>query len=244
MIVDAHHHLWRADRGDYAWMSPSVPILNRNYLPDDLAPILQRAGVDRTVVVQAAQTEAETAFLLELAAKTDFVAGVVGWLDFEDPDFPHRLEPLMRQPKFVGLRPMLQDIEDDAYILRPQVLENLRHVASLDLPFDILTFPRHLPHVLKALDLVPDLRAVLDHISKPPIAEGSMAGWAQDIFRLAGQSKVSCKLSGMVTEARHDAWKPVDLQPFVQVVFDAFGEDRVMFGSDWPVCLRAASRWP
>ena len=241
MIVDSHHHFWRVDRGDYHWMSPAVGVLHRDYLPDELRPIIRRAGVDATVVVQAAQTEAETDFLLTLADESDFVLGVVGWLDFEDREFPRKLEALMRRPKLVGLRPMLQDIEDDAYILRPAVLENLRRVASLDLPFDFLTYPRHLPHVLRALDKTPNLRAVVDHVSKPPIAEGKMEGWAQDIARLARHDRVWCKLSGMVTEANHQSWRPADLRPFVQHVFDSFGADRVMFGSDWPVCLLAAS---
>lgn len=241
MIVDAHHHLWRADRGDYHWMSPSVPVLNRDYLPADLVPVLRRAGVDRTVLVQAAQTEAETDFLLDLASETDFIAGVVGWLDFDDRDLPRKLEQLMRRPKFSGLRPMLQDVEDDDYILRPQVLGNLRHLASLDLPFDLLIFPRHLRHVIKALDQTPGLRAVIDHASKPPIADGSMAGWAEGMAKLAGRRNVWCKLSGLVTEADLDTWSPADLQPFVQHVFASFGEDRVMFGSDWRVCLCAAS---
>jgi len=241
MIVDSHHHFWRVDRGDYHWMSPAVGVLHRDYLPDQLRPIIRRAGVDATVVVQAAQTEAETDFLLTLAHESDFVLGVVGWLDFEDREFPRKLEALMRRPKLVGLRPMLQDLQDDAYILRPAVLENLRRVASLDLPFDFLTYPRHLPHVLRALDKTPNLRAVVDHVSKPPIAEGKMEGWAQDIARLARHDKVWCKLSGMVTEANHQSWRPADLRPFVQHVFDSFGADRVMFGSDWPVCLLAAS---
>jgi L-fuconolactonase len=218
-----------------------VGVLHRDYLPDEFRPIIRRAGVDATVVVQAAQTEAETDFLLTLAHESDFVLGVVGWLDFEDREFPRKLEALMRRPKFVGLRPMLQDLQDDAYILRPAVLENLRRVASLDLPFDFLTYPRHLPHVLRALDKTPNLRAVVDHVSKPPIAEGKMEGWAQDMARLARHDKVWCKLSGMVTEANHQSWRPADLRPFVQHVFDSFGAERVMFGSDWPVCLLAAS---
>jgi L-fuconolactonase len=143
MIVDSHHHFWRVDRGDYHWMSPSVGVLRHDYLPDDLPA---------------------------LADECDFVLGVVGWLDFEDREFPRKLEALMRRPKFVGLRPMLQDIQDDAYIIRPAVLENLRRVASLDLAFDFLTYPRHLPHVLRALDKAPNLRAVVDHASKPHIA--------------------------------------------------------------------------
>jgi L-fuconolactonase len=191
--------------------------------------------------VQAAQTEAETDFLLDLAAESDFVSGVVGWLDFEDERFGSKLEQLLRRPKFVGLRPMLQDHADDAYILRPRVMENLRRVEALDLPFDILTYPRHLPHVLAALEQLPRLRAVVDHISKPPIAIGRVGGWAEDMAAIASHQNVCCKLSGMVTEAHQADWKPADLAPFVGHVVAVFGEDRVMFGSDWPVCLLAAS---
>lgn len=241
MIVDAHHHLWQVGRGDYDWMSPDVPVLARDYLAEDLRPVLRRAGVDRTVLVQAAQTEAETDFLLLQAAQADFVAGVVGWLDFEDAAFPAKLEALMRRPKFVGLRPMLQDHADDGYVLRPAVLANLRHLAASGAAFDILTFPRHLPFVLRMLDAVPDLRAVVDHLSKPPVASGRLEGWARDMARIAAHPGVSCKVSGLVTEARHQDWAPGDLAPYVRHVLDVFGADRLMFGSDWPVCLLAAS---
>jgi L-fuconolactonase len=240
MIVDSHHHFWRVARGDYHWM-PEAGILRHDYLPDDLRPVLRRAGVDRTVLVQAAQTEEETAFLLDLAERTDFVAGVVGWLDFEDDRFAEKLDALQRRPKFVGLRPMLQDIADDAYILRPKVMANLRHIEAMDLPFDILTFPRHLPCLLRALDQLPRLRGVVDHISKPPIAAGRLSEWAENMQAVAAHSNIGCKLSGMVTEADMANWKPAGLAPFVRHVFTAFGEDRVMFGSDWPVCLQAAS---
>ncbi|QRI66483.1 amidohydrolase family protein (plasmid) [Shinella sp. PSBB067] len=241
MIVDAHHHLWQVGRGDYDWMSPDVPVLARDYLAEDLRPVLRRAGVDRTVLVQAAQTEAETDFLLLLAAQADFVAGVVGWLDFEDAAFPAKLEALMRRPKFVGLRPMLQDHADDGYVLRPAVLANLRHLAAAGAAFDILTLPRHLPFVLRMLDAVPDLRAVVDHLSKPPVASGRLEGWAGDMALIAAHPGVFCKVSGLVTEARHQDWAPGDLAPYVRHVLDVFGADRLMFGSDWPVCLLAAS---
>jgi len=240
MIVDSHHHFWRVARGDYHWM-PESGTLRRDYLADDLRPILRRAGVDRTVLVQAAETEAETDFLLDLAERTDFVAGVVGWLDFEDDRFAEKLEALRRRPKFVGIRPMLQDIADNAYILRPTVMANLRHVEALDLPFDILTFPRHLPYLLEALEQLPRLRGVVDHLSKPPIASGKLDGWAADIQAVAAHGNISCKLSGMVTEADMAGWAPRDLDPFVRHILTSFGEDRVMFGSDWPVCLQAAS---
>lgn len=222
-------------------MSPDVPVLARDYLAEDLRPILRRAGVDRTVVVQAAQTEAETDFLLTLAGEADFIAGVVGWLDFEDAAFATKLDALMRREKFVGLRPMLQDLPDDDYLLRPAVLANLRYLADAGIAFDILTFPRHLPTVLRMLDAVPDLRAVVDHLSKPPVASGELQGWAEDIARVATHPNVFCKVSGLVTEARHATWSPGDLAPYIRHVLNVFGADRLMFGSDWPVCLLAAS---
>ena len=241
-IIDAHHHFWRVSRGDYHWMSPqSGEPLYRDYLPADIAPLLRRAGVDRTVLVQAAATEAETAFLLDLAEETDFVAGVVGWLDMEDHGFEAKLDALMQRPKFVGLRPMLQDLEDDAYILRPGVLENLKAVARRGVAFDFLTRPRHLVHVEAALEVVPGLNAVIDHISKPAISAGAFDSWANDIARVAAFPNVFCKLSGMITEADPDGWRPCDLEPYVEHVLAVFGADRLMFGSDWPVCLLAGS---
>lgn len=240
MILDSHHHFWRVARGDYHWM-PASGVLRNDYFPEDLSPLLRRTGVDKTIVVQAAQTEAETDFLFELANRTDYVAGVVAWLDFEDPHFAEKLDRSMRRPKFAGLRPMLQDNIDDAYILRPGVMANLRHLESLDVPFDILSFPRHLPYIITALDQLPKLRAVIDHISKPPILESKLEGWADHMTAIAAHDNIRCKLSGMVTEADHLHWKPGDLDPFVHHILNAFGTDRIMFGSDWPVCLQAAS---
>jgi len=241
-VIDAHHHLWRIARGDYSWMPADMgEPLYRDYLPSDLAPLLRRAGVDKTIVVQAADSEAETEFLLELAGTTEFIAGVVGWLDMEDPAFETKLDALVHRPKFVGLRPMLQDLSDDAYILRPKVLASLAAIAERGVVFDFLTFPRHLRHVAKSLSSVPSLKAVIDHLSKPPIATGSLDGWAEDLKRVAEFPNVSCKVSGMITEARHDAWAPGDLAPYIDHVLSTFGPARMMFGSDWPVCLLAGS---
>ena len=240
MRIDSHQHFWKASRGDYHWMSPSVPVLCRDYTPDDLRPALVEARIDKTVLVQAAQTTAETDFLLELAASCDFVAGVVGWLDMESPDFPRRFEQYRANSKFVGLRPMLQDIADDAWILRPVVLESLKRVAEAEFPFEFLTYTRHLPHVLKALQFVPGLRAVIDHISKPDIKAQKMEPWKTLLGDVARHQNVYCKLSGMVTEADQQNWTVEDLRPYVQHVTDCFGSDRVMFGSDWPVCRLAA----
>jgi len=240
VIIDAHHHFWKISRGDYHWMTPAMPLLARDYLVDDLQPHLRKSGVARTVLVQAAATEAESDFLLDLASHTDFVAGVTGWLDLADSRFPQRLAHYRRHPKFVAVRPMLQDMNDDAWILRPEVLRNLRYVAELKFPFEFLTFPRHLPHVLRALEEAPGLHAVIDHLSKPPIASGALEPWATLMKRVADFPEVYCKLSGMVTEADHARWSPDSLAPYVDHVVDVFGADRLLFGSDWPVCRLAA----
>ena len=240
MILDCHLHLWKADRGDYHWMTPALPILARDYLVEDLRPCLRKAGVDRAILVQAAQTGAETDFLLRLATDTDFIAGVTGWLDLADPDFASHLAKHCRRPKFVAIRSMLQDLAEDDWILRPAVLANLKHLADVRFPFEFLTFPRHLPYVLIALEKTPELHAVMDHLSKPPIATGVLEPWASLMARVAVFPNVLCKLSGMVTEDNHATWSPWSLKPYVDHIVGVFGVDRVMFGSDWPVCRLAA----
>lgn len=239
-ILDTHHHLWKPDRGDYGWMSPDNQTLYRDYMPDDLAPLLRQAGVSKTILVQAADTEAETEFLLDIAESCDFVAGVCGWLDMDSDAFPARLARFMANPYFKSFRPMLQDIDDPAWITRPRVLKNLAHVAEMGCAFEVLTKPPQLPHAIEAIRQTPGLRAVINHISKPEIAAGRMEPWASQMAELRDFPDIYCKLSGMVTEADHATWTPADLHPYVAHVLDVFGEDRVMFGSDWPVALLAA----
>jgi L-fuconolactonase len=241
MRLDSHQHFWKVSRADYYWMSPQVPVLYRDYFPEDLKPSLIEHHIDKTILVQAAPTVAETDFLLELAERTDFVAGVVGWLDMEAADFPDQLAKYCAIPKFVGIRSLLEDLPDDAYILKPPVLASLKAVAEHGLPFDFLTYVRHLPYVLKALEKVPNLRAVVDHISKPEIRLKKMEPWKSLIREVAQHKNVYCKLSGMITEADHKNWIPDDLRPYVEHVVGCFGLERVMFGSDWPVCLLAGS---
>ncbi len=241
MRIDSHQHYWKVGRGDYHWMASAAPVLHRDYLPSDLLPALLRHGIQKTILVQAAQTVAETDFLLKLAAEDDRVAGVVGWLDMEAADFPAQFDRYRKNPKFIALRPMLQDIPDDRWILRPNVLSALKEVAAADFPFDFLTYPRHLPFVLQVLDAVPHLRAVIDHISKPDIRSGQLDPWRSLISSIARHANVYCKLSGMITEADHRSWSPHDLLPYVNHVIECFGFERVMFGSDWPVCLCAGS---
>jgi L-fuconolactonase len=240
MIIDAHHHFWAPERGDYHWMSDDVPVLAQPYGPNDLKPHLRKAGVVGTVLVQAAQTVAETDYLLDIAVRTDFVLGVVGWLDMEADDFAALLDRYHANPFFIGLRPMLQDLDDDEWILRPKVLNALKVVADRDVAFEFLTFPRHLHHAAKACAQVPELRALVDHVSKPPIATGDLDPWRDDMQAMANIPGMMCKLSGMVTEAEHAKWRPADLAPYVDHVWNVFGADRLMFGSDWPVCRLAA----
>lgn len=241
MRVDGHQHFWKADRGDYHWMGPAVPALCRDYLPSDLLPSLGKHKIDRTVLVQAAQTVAETDFLLDLADHHSFIAGVVGWLDLDSPDFSGQFERYRQNPKFIGLRPMLQDLSDDAWIVRPQVLRSLQIIADADFPFEFLTYTRHLPYVLQALEKLSALRAVIDHISKPEIRNHTLEPWKQLIAQTALHKNVYCKLSGMITEADHEHWTSEELRPYTDHVLDCFGWDRVIYGSDWPVCTLAGN---
>ena len=244
MKIDAHQHFWSTMRpNDYGFLTPAAGVLYREYLPEDLKPHLETAGVDYTILVQAAETETETRWLLNLAEKADFVAGVVGWVDFDtDPRmFRERFNALREHPKLVGVRPMLQDLPDDRFIVRPRVLENLKTVAALDFPFDILIYPRHLPYVYELLQKVPRLRAVIDLIAKPQIRNHKIASWRFWMQKISEFPNVWCKLSGMVTEADHRNWKQQDFVPYVETIVSAFGSERLLYGSDWPVCLQAAT---
>jgi L-fuconolactonase len=241
MRIDSHQHFWKAARGDYHWMSPKVSVLNCDYLPEDLKPSLVKNQIDKTILVQAAQTKAETDFLLDLAIKNDFIAGVIGWLDMDSPNFAAELELYSKKPKFLGIRPMLQDLPDDDWILRPRVMDSLKEVAARDIPFEFLTYPRHLPHVLKVLEAIPNLRGLVDHVSKPEIKNRKLEPWQSLMSEVAKHPNIYCKLSGMTTEADHKSWTAEDLRPYVEHVLECFGFERVMFGSDWPVCLLAGS---
>ncbi|HEX3920257.1 MAG TPA: amidohydrolase family protein, partial [Caulobacteraceae bacterium] len=226
MRVDAHQHFWRPSRGDYGWLTAEAhPDICRDFGPDDLAPLLRRAQVDATVLVQAAPAAAETDFLLEIARTTPFVAGVVGWADLEAADAPDRIAAMAEEAKLVGLRPMLQDLDDDAWILRPEVQPALDAIEAADLRFDALVKPRHLPHLARLLARRPRLRVVIDHGAKPDIAGGGLADWTGAIRGLAVDTDAMCKLSGLVTEAA-PKWCATDLRPYVDVLLDAFGPAR------------------
>ncbi len=241
-VIDAHHHYWQPARGDYTWMPMDNPVLARPYDPSHLTPALESCGIDRTVLVQAAATVNETEYMLGLADAAPHVAGVVGWVDFEDVSDRDSLARLAHHPKFVGVRPMIQDIADVEWMLRADIDWAYRAVVAEGLAFDALGFPRHLENFLVLLRRHPDMRVVIDHCMKPQIVDHSpetFDHWARGMSRLARETGAFCKLSGLVTEARED-WTFDDLRPYVDHVLCEFGAERVMWGSDWPVCrLRA-----
>jgi L-fuconolactonase len=234
MKIDAHQHFWTLSRGDYGWLTADLPAIFRDFTPADLAPLLAGAGVGRTVLVQAAPSQAETGFLLGLAEQTPFVAGVVGWTDLEAPDAAHRIAALAARPKLVGLRPMVQDLADDDWLLRDDIAPAIEQTAEEGLAFDALIKPRHLPVLRRFVERYPRLDIVIDHAAKPDIKGGGLKPWARDIQRMARETRVVCKLSGLAAEAA-PGWSAADLRPYVETLVEAFGADRLMWGSDWPV---------
>ena len=240
MRVDAHQHFWDIGRFRYPWMTDDSP-LRRNYLPEHLAPVLQRNRFDATVVVQANVTADETRWLLELACAHEFIAGVVGWADLGDPGLGKLLDEYQNHPKFKGIRHLVHDEPDVNWLMREEVLGGLKELARRGIPYDLLLRPPHLKLVPRVADRVPDLRMVIDHIAKPPIATHAMEGWAEDMESASQLPQVFCKLSGMITEANWTSWKADHIRPYVAHTMRLFGPKRLMFGSDWPVCTLAGT---
>lgn len=238
--IDAHQHFWSLARGDYGWLTPELETLYRDFLPDDLAPVLDSQRITATVLVQAAPTVAETRFMLSLADTHSFIKGVVGWVDFEQPDAAQQISELAKHPALVGLRPMIQDIADPDWMLQPDLTPAFQALIAQGLTFDALTLPAHLPNLIRLLGRHPDMRVVINHGSKPLIRDGLMAPWADHMAALARNTQAYCKLSGLVTEANAD-WSTEDLKPYVDHLLNTFGPDRLIWGSDWPVCLLASS---
>lgn len=241
MKIDAHQHYWDLDHAFIDWPTPDLEKIYRNFSPDDLQVHLHAHQIDYSVVVQTAPNIEETHHLLKLADKHDSIAGVVGWVDLASPDMSEQFAKFRQHPKFVGIRPMLQSLPEDDWILKPEVKKNLEILVEEDFPIDILIYPRHLPYIVELLKEFPTLRAVIDHCAKPHIKEREFDEWAKWMEQVAAYDSVMCKLSGIVTEADHHQWNISDFTPYIHHVIDCFGARRIMYGSDWPVCLLAAS---
>ena len=243
MRVDAHQHFWRLDDRDGAWPPASLTAIYRDFLPPDLTGALARHAIGQTVLVQSLPTEADTHFMLSLADQNSFIGAVVGWTDLKASDAPQRIAALAAHPTLRGLRPMLQEL-DDNWIADPALAPAVQAMCAHQLTLDALVLPRQLPALLVFAERFPELPIVIDHGAKPLIAAGDIEPWRADMLRLAALPQVYCKVSGLVTEARAD-WNIDHLRPYVDTIVDAFGAQRVMWGSDWPVLDLAADydRW-
>ncbi|HEV8696099.1 MAG TPA: amidohydrolase family protein [Candidatus Limnocylindrales bacterium] len=244
MTVDAHHHFWDPARADYPWLTEELAAIRRAFTPDDLAPLIAAAGVEATVLVQTRSSLDETHDFLATAAATPFIRGVVGWADLTDPRVADVLAELRDGPggdRLVGIRHQVHDEPNPAWLLRNDVGRGLRAVRDAGLTYDLLVRSRELPAAIEVVRQIPNLRFVIDHLAKPSIKDRVIQPWADLIRPFGALDNVSCKVSGMVTEADWTSWQPSDLAPYVDHVLDVFGPGRLVFGSDWPVCLLAAS---
>ena len=240
MRIDAHQHFWRYDAREYGWIDDEMAVLKRDFLPDDAESLMGPAGFDAGIAVQASQTIDETRRLLSWADRHASIAGVVGWIDLQASDARDQLAHVAAHPKLVGIRHIVQDEPDDRFLLRPAFCRGIELLDEFDLAYDLLVFTRQLPAATELVARFPSQRFVLDHLGKPGIRHGELQPWAHELRRLAAHPKVYAKLSGLVTEADWDTWTPAQLAPYLDVAFECFGPDRLMVGSDWPVCTVAA----
>lgn len=246
MKIDSHQHFWKYNKAEYPWMEGKLACCQRDFLPADLAPLLETGGLDGCIAVQARQTLEETDFLLALAEQNPFIKGIVGWVPFCEPDVEEHLDRYTGHPKTVGFRHVIHDEPDDQFILRPDFNAGISKLGRHPLCYDILIFERHLPQTITFVDQHPALPMVVDHVAKPRIRRKEFdQSWAVNIRRLAERENITCKLSGMVTETEDDDWNEDLLKPYFETVLEAFGAGRLMFGSDWPVCLMRSThnRW-
>jgi L-fuconolactonase len=241
MKIDSHQHFWRYDSARDAWITDSMAVLKRDFLPEHLAAELTANCIDASIAVQAAQSENETTFLLGLAENDKRIAGVVGWLDLLSPRVAERLEYFSHFSKLRGLRHVAQAEPDDRFLVREQFVKGVAQLRAFGLTYDILIYPKQLPAAIDLVSRLPEQRFVVDHLAKPEIKSAKTSPWAQQMKEIAQNKNVFCKISGLATEADWAHWKADDFKPYLDVVFSAFGADRLMFGSDWPVCLLAAT---
>jgi len=244
VIVDAHHHFWDPTRADYPWLTDELATIRRPFGPADLAPLLEASGIDATILVQTRSSLEETEEFLATAAATPFISGVVGWVDLREPSIDDTIAQLRAGPggdRLVGIRHQVQDEQDPRWLLRPDVRRGIQAVGRAGLVYELLVRSRELPAAREIVAGTPDVRFVIDHLAKPPIREGTLQPWADLVTGFAGLPNAWWKLSGLVTEADWSNWRPADLAPFVGHVLAVAGPERLMFGSDWPVCLLAAT---
>jgi L-fuconolactonase len=241
MRIDAHQHFWDIGLRNYSWMQSDPSPLRRNFLPSDLAPLLQTHNFDGSVVIQAHQSLDEARWLLSLARENAFLKGVVAWVDLTDPQVGLTLDELQEDPHFKGVRHLVHDEPDARWLLRPDVIRGLGELEKRGIPYDLLLRPVHLPIVPLLAERLPRLMMAIDHIAKPSISTGEFDNWARAMEPVFPIANVYCKLSGMVTEASWNNWSPADLRPYVSFVFQGFGPRRLIYGSDWPVCLLAGT---
>ena len=238
MKIDSHQHFWQYNEVDYVWMGEVHNAIKKNFLPDDLQPLLKENNLDGSIAVQARQTIAETNFLLGLASNNSIIKGVVGWVPLCETDVEGVVEKYAAEKNIVGFRHVIHDEPDDLFILRKDFNNGIKCLKNHSLCYDILIFEKHLPQTIKFVDQHPEIKMVIDHIAKPRISHSKFDHtWAENIKQLAARENVTCKLSGMVTEVIDGEWNASLLQPYFDIVLEAFGPDRLMFGSDWPVCL-------
>lgn len=245
MKIDAHQHFWHYNPDEFGWIGPSATVLQRDFLPADLAGEMATADIHAAISVQARQSIAETTWLLELASAHPWIRGVVGWLPLTAPDAGAHIAAATANAKLKGVRHVLHDESDDNFVLRPDFNRGIELLRRYNLAYDVLIFERHLPQTIAFVDQHPNQIFIVDHLTKPRIKDRVLAPWRQLLTDLAARANVYCKLSGVITEADHQHWTPTDLQPYLQTALDAFGPHRLMFGSDWPVCLLAGGygRW-
>ncbi len=239
MRIDSHQHFWDLKKFTYPWMSPDLGVLYQDYRPEDLASLLAANGVEGAIVVQATHSEAEAEWLLSLAARAPFIKGVVGWVDLTSPDLASKLDRLKTLGPLVGIRHQVHDEPENEWLLRPEVVKGLRTLVERDLPYDLLLRPPHLPVLPALFKAVPEATWIIDHLAKPEIKTAKMEPWFGGMQKAAAYSNVFCKVSGMITEADPENWKFEDIQIYFEKVLSLFGPSRLLFGSDWPVCLLA-----
>jgi L-fuconolactonase len=241
MNIDSHQHFWRYNPAEYGWISDQMKVLRRDYLPAGLWPELQRNSFHGSIAVQARQTLTETQWLLELADQNPFIKGVVGWIDLCAADAEQQILKFVKNPRFVGVRHIIQDEPDEAFMLRAEFINGLRCLQKYDLTYDLLIFPKHLTNAIKLVDQFPGMRFVIDHLAKPLIKKQIISSWREGLIEIAHYPNTWCKISGMVTEADWQNWKYEDFVPYLDTVLESFGPDRVLIGSDWPVCTLAGN---